>query len=234
MRALLIATILAGCNDGTHSAIDATAAIDAAMPIDAVPDSAPDATLPDCSTYCAAIQANCTGTNAQYADATACMTACAAFPPGSLADTSGNTLGCRAVYAGTLSVTDPVVNCPHAGPAGDIISANPGFCSGGNICTTFCAVAIQGCGSQDSPLPGDPTDSRGNPLYRYRNMTVCAATCADFDTTHPYSTTSVGDSLACRLNEAVRATVSVTPDAITHCPATAPVPKNSCAGAATP
>jgi len=116
MRALLIATILAGCNDGTHSAIDATAAIDAAMPIDAVPDSAPDATLPDCSTYCAAIQANCTGTNAQYADATACMTACAAFPPGSLADTSGNTLGCRAVYAGTLSVTDPVVNCPHAGP----------------------------------------------------------------------------------------------------------------------
>jgi len=234
MRAFLIATILVGCGDSNHSTIDAMVPMDTAVLIDAVPDSPPDATLPDCPTYCAAIQTNCTGANEQYPNATACMTACAAFPPGALGDTAGNTLGCRTFYSGTLSMTDPVVNCPHAGPAGDIISANPGFCSGGDICTSFCAVTIQGCGSLESPLPGDPTDSRGNPLYHYRNITGCASNCAAYDKVHPYSTMSMGDSLACRLNEAIRATVSIVPDATTHCAATALVPTNSCAGAAAP
>jgi len=236
MRALFIATILVGCGDTNHATIDAMVPIDSAIPIDAIPDSPPDATLPDCSTYCAAIQANCTGTNEQYPNTTACMNACAVFPPGSLADTAGNTLGCRTFYAGTLSMTDPVANCPHAGPAGDVISATPAFCSGGNICTSFCAVQIHGCGSLESPLPGDPTDSTGNSLARYRNMANClgVANCASFDKTPPYSTMSMGDSLACRLNEAIRATVSIVPDATTHCAATGLVPKNSCAGAATP
>lgn len=243
MRAALFMFALLACNSHNPSttdaamafdAIDATIRIDAAIPIDTVPDSPPDAPSPDCPTYCAAIQANCTDANAQYADATACMTTCAAFAPGALVDTSGNTLGCRTFYAGTLSMTDPVVNCPHAGPAGDIISDNPGFCSGGNTCTSFCAIEIQGCGSLEAPLPGDPVDSRGLPLYQYRNMASCVSACAGLDKTHPYSTTSVGDSLACRLNEAVRATVSVAPDATTHCSSTLLNPRNSCAGTATP
>ena len=65
MRAFLITMCLVGCNG---SVIGAT-------PIDA----APDATALDCPTYCAEIEANCTDTNAQYANTATCNSACKTF-----------------------------------------------------------------------------------------------------------------------------------------------------------
>ena len=233
MRAFLVAIVLVGCSDNKNSAIDASVPIDVAIPLDAPPDAPP---LPDCPTYCAQIQQNCTGTNAQYADATACMSACESFAVGTstVADRSGNTLGCRTFYAGTPSMTDPVANCPHAGPAGDVISSASGVCSGGDICTSFCTLEIKASGSVEAPLPGDPEDSSGNTLNYYGNVAQCISSCSSFDKTHPYSTTAVVDSLACRLNEAVRAAVSVMPDGALHCSSTQAIPFKACAGVATP
>jgi len=130
-------------------------------------------------------------------------------------------------------MTDPVTNCPHAGPAGDVISANPAACSGGDVCISFCTLEVQACGSQDSPLPGDPTGAGDNEIFEYPNVAQCVEFCPRIGLAHPYSTTSVGNSLACRLNEAVKAAVSV-PDAIAHCFATSINAKNACAGTAMP
>lgn len=149
MRAFLIAVALVGCSNDNHSTIDAMKPIDAAIPIDAAPDASP----PTCSSYCSEIQANCTGDNAQYANSAACTAACASFSVGTSTDMSGNTLGCRIYHAGTPSVTAPATDCPHAGPAGDLIAPtppSPEFCSGGDICASFCALEVQACGSQIS------------------------------------------------------------------------------------
>lgn len=227
MRAFLIAITLVGCNGDNPSAIDAA-------PIDAVPDAPP---VLDCPTYCAEIQVNCTDTNAQYADRAACDAACKSFTVGTstVTDMSGNTLGCRIYHAGPPSQTAPTTHCAHAGPGGDLITAtSPGFCSGGDICTSFCALEIAACGSLDAPLPGNPRDSTNNPLFQYQNMANCVEACSKFDKTHPYSTTASGNSLACRLNEAVRASISVMPDGAMHCSATAANLKGACAGTAMP
>src|SRR4051812_48789124 len=49
----------------------------------------------DCASYCTEVMANCTGANEQYAKKEACLTVCAAFTPGKITDTDGNSLGCR-------------------------------------------------------------------------------------------------------------------------------------------
>jgi hypothetical protein len=227
MRAFLIAITLLGCNGDNHMSIDA------GVPIDAVPDAPPAL---DCTTYCAEIQANCTDTNAQYADIAACNSACKTFNVGTSAvtDMSGNTLGCRIYHAGPPSQTAPTTHCAHAGPGGDLITATPAFCSGGDVCTSFCTLEIAACGSLNAPLPGDPEDSTNNPLFQYQNMDNCVEACSKFDKGHPYSTTASGDSLACRLNQAVQASLSVMPDGAMHCSSTAANPKGACAGTAMP
>ena len=200
--------------------------------IDAPPDSPP--TL-DCTTYCSEIQANCTGANAQYPNMDQCMATCASFAVGTskVTDTSGNTLGCRindAVAASTMAATQ----CPHAGPAGDLIPADvPAFCSGGDVCMSFCTLEIMACGSLDAPLPGNPKDDTGNPLFQYVNLANCTNLCHAWDKTHTYSTTSMGDSLACRLNAATSAALSVT-SGKTYCAYTADFPTGACAGTASP
>lgn len=219
MRSLLVMISLVGCGGGGNPAIDA----------------APVAL--DCPTYCAEVQANCTGANAQYPDMAHCMATCASFTVGTstVTDTSGNTLGCRIHYAGAPSMTAPATDCVHAGPAGDLITATPpAFCSGGDVCASFCILEIKACGTLDAPLPGNPRQPDGNPIFQYRNMDDCMASCAAFDKTHEYGTTAVGDSLACRLFYATSAAISVTPDAIMYCPYTAPAPTGACAGTATP
>lgn len=221
MRSFLIAIALAGCGGDTKPTIDAP------------PDSVPL----DCSTYCAEIQANCTGANAQYPDMAHCMATCASFAVGTskVTDMSGNTLGCRIYHAGAPSMMAAATHCPHAGPAGDLITASPpAFCSGGDVCTSFCTLEIMACGSLDAPLPGNPRDETGNPLFQYRNMADCVTSCAMFDKMHVYSTMAAGDSLACRLYHATSAAIAVAPNGATDCPATADVPTGPCAGTASP
>jgi hypothetical protein len=179
-------------------------------PIDSTPiDSPPPA--PDCATYCMAIQANCTGSNAQYPDPGHCMATCGSFSLGMTGDTSGNTLGCRIYHAGAPAMMAPATHCVHAGPGGDKTSAAPpGTC--GDACTSFCTLEIKACG-----VTGD---AGGN--GQYADMAACMAACAGFDKTHLYTVTSAGDSLACRLYHATNAAISG--NAATHCQHTSAAP----------
>lgn len=223
MRTSLIMIALVGCGGDDNPTIDAA------------PDVAVVAL--DCPTYCAEIEAHCTGPSDQYSAMEACLKTCASFTVGTskVTDMSGNTLGCRIYYAGAPSMTAPATHCVHAGPGGDLITATPpAFCSGGDVCASFCALEIQACGSFDAPLPGDPKDATGNSLYQYRNMASCTTACAAFDKTHAYSIAAAGNSLACRLYYATKAAISITPDGTMNCSATAANPMGPCAGAATP
>lgn len=223
MRTILITIALLGCGGDDQPMIDAP------------PDTPPVAL--DCPSYCAEIQANCTGANAQYTDMAHCLAACTSFPVGTstVNDTSGNTLGCRIYHAGAPSMMAAATHCVHGGPGGDRIPATPpAFCSGGDVCASFCTLEIKACGSQDAPLPGDPRDGTNNPLFQYPNFDFCMTACASFDKTHDYTTTAAGDSLACRLRYAIAAAPAVDPDGIMYCSATAPNPKGPCAGTATP
>jgi hypothetical protein len=225
MRTFLFVMAMAGCGDGNGTSNDA--AIDTAI------DTPPPAL--DCPTYCDKIQRNCTGANAQYPNMDHCTATCKSFDVGTstVTDTAGNTLGCRINYAVAAS-TMAATQCPHAGPAGDLITAAvPAFCSGGDTCMSFCTLEILACGSLDAPLPGDPKDATNNSLFQYRNLADCMRFCPSWDKTHVYSTTSMGDSLACRLNAATSAAISVT-SGKTYCAYTADFPTRACAGTASP
>lgn len=221
MRTFLVLAVLAGC-DGHDSGADA-----------APPDTV--AAL-DCTSYCGRIQASCTEGNAQYPDEAHCMAACRSFPVGTstVDDTSGHTLGCRIYHAGAPAKADPAAHCAHAGPAGDHLMATPpAACSGGDVCTTFCTLQFKACGSLDAPLPGNPTEPNGNPLVQYRDMDDCLTVCAGFDKTHPYRTTSAGNSLACRMRYSIRAALDLD-TAKAECRYTGMVPLGPCDGVPTP
>jgi hypothetical protein len=144
----------------------------------------------DCNTYCTRTQTNCTAANAQYSGMDTCMASCTHFPVGTLADTGGNTLGCRIYHAGNAA-TDPVTHCIHAGPSGG------GGC--GNPCDGFCSLVVAECSTQ------------------YPSASDCATTCATFATTPPYSAAvTAGDDLSCRIYHATAAST----DPTTHCPHT--------------
>ncbi|MBM4358789.1 MAG: hypothetical protein FJ096_11860 [Deltaproteobacteria bacterium] len=152
-----------------------------------------------CEAYCDTITANCTGNNAQYSDKAHCVASCAAFPKGTAADTTGNTVGCRAYHAGAAKM-DPAVHCSHAGPGGD------GAC--GTNCEGFCAIALKACSA------------------KYADKAACETECKAFKDTVDYNATvTTGDSLACRLYHLTVASV----DPTVHCDhitATSPVCTN--------
>ena len=82
-----------------------------------------DAVALTCDYYCNADLAVCTGPNAQWASLADCMTGCASFPVGTLADEAGNTLGCRInhVINASQSPAAATLHCPHTGPTGDSV-----------------------------------------------------------------------------------------------------------------
>ncbi|HEX7939326.1 MAG TPA: hypothetical protein VF483_10070, partial [Gemmatimonadaceae bacterium] len=200
MRTLLfLSLVLVGCSDNNNS-----------TPADAAPDAA--TVKLDCPTYCSVIMTNCTGASAQYTDMAHCTGSCAAFTVGTstVNDMTGDTLGCRIYHAGAAggSTANATLHCPHAGPGGDLLSAAttaPGFCSGGDFCTNFCALQIKTCGTTAAPVTLGGTAI----TPQYQDMATCVSVCkngnagagiAAFDVTHAYGPTSAGNSLACRLN----------------------------------
>jgi hypothetical protein len=108
-----------------------------------------NAGTPTCAAYCDAIMKNCVGgdgtkgdsgpnganTHQQYTSNDNCLAACKAFPVGTAADTSGNTLGCRA-HEASLAATD-TTKCAAAGPGGD------GVC--GKACDGYCQLVAMFC-----------------------------------------------------------------------------------------
>jgi hypothetical protein len=156
---------------------------------------APDAAVGElsCATYCANIDANCTGANKQYAMVAQCMATCAFFEDGDFDDTTGNTLGCRDYHA-KAAEGDPGVHCIHAGPTGG--TANQ--C--GEICESFCTIALAACTGANEA---------------YDDMAACMTACEDFETEDAYDTgDTTGNTIECRVYHATVA--STTPDV--HCP----------------
>ncbi len=128
---------------------------------------------PTCAEYCKFVTLNCHDINAMYKDEPACLKACAAFPVGAIADTTGNTLGCRLAHAHE-ALELPAGECTAAGPGGD------GIC--GQNCDGFCEIAVKFC------------------PQIWGEAKACQADCATFDTNTWYSANVVkGDSLACRM-----------------------------------
>jgi hypothetical protein len=147
----------------------------------------------DCNTYCGNVMTNCTAANAQYGAMDQCVASCAHFPLGGLADTSGNTLGCRIYHANNAAMA-PDVHCVHAGPSGG------GHC--GMPCDGFCSLVVAECPMQ------------------YSSASNCATTCAGLAAMPAYTANVTGgDSLSCRIYHATAAST----DPATHCPHTAMV-----------
>jgi hypothetical protein len=131
---------------------------------------------PTCSQYCEVVTTVCDEDAGlpQYADRQACLLYCgrdAGFPPGSLDDTSGNTIGCRIYHATVAAATSPEDHCVHAGPTGHEVC--------GTLCENYCHLArrnctganrlfdsVADCLAQCQPVPtgGQPGDQAGNTI----------------------------------------------------------------------
>jgi hypothetical protein len=146
--------------------------------------------------YCTAIMANCTGAEAQYADMKSCVNSANAFPPGTDADMTGDTLGCRAYHAGAAQGA-PAMHCVHAGPAG----GGAAFC--GDTCQGFCDIAVATCKTE------------------WPDKTTCMTACMALPTAVQNYNTSLasGNHVECRLYHATVAATDAT-SATAHCPHT--------------
>lgn len=142
-----------------------------------------------CANYCNTVMTNCTGAHQLYLTNDTCLNSCATFPPGTLADSSGNTLGCRLHFA-AASDTDPT-QCTHAGPGGD------GVC--GQNCVGYCQIVMRYCAPP--ALPGT--------IYTDEND--CLTTCGKFRDDAGYSVTNLplqaSGTTACLLYHAQESSV---------------------------
>lgn len=152
---------------------------------------------PSCSEYCSKIMTNCKDANAQYSMMNVCMAVCASFPQGALADTAGNTLGCRQYHAGAAS-GDPATHCNHAGITGgdkDPTDSAGGPCGEG--CEAFCNAAATSCAST------------------FASKSACMTECKMFPAgTKTFSTADTGgDTFNCRAYHLTAASTTPAP----HC-----------------
>lgn len=132
---------------------------------------------PDCASYCGALRTQCTGGAAQYQSEVACLELCdgnqLSWATGTLADQSGNTLGCRQSHAQAARNDD---HCRHAGPTGG------GVCGG--LCEVYCDAAMANC-TGAAVIYGD----------RDACLDACATLPEDGIVNEP-----TGDSVQCRLH----------------------------------
>lgn len=129
------------------------------------------------------------------------MNSCVAFAPGSLTDTTTNTLGCRFSHA--LSAAEsPDPNCAAAGPSGG------GVC--GTNCEAYCSLMLAICPSV------------------YEDQTTCLSSCAKMTGVNDvaYHFGASGDNLPCRI---YHATFAAEGSPEIHCVHASPTPALPCA-----
>lgn len=158
----------------------------------------------DCSEYCTMMSAVCDAEKPQYFNATACLNVCATFEVGETTDPAGgdvvggtDTLACRAYHLGAAdSSGNPVLHCPHAGPAGE------------NVCgdkdVAFCTLQAALCFDTNEVYP-----SVGDCLADVPNMPMGGGT---YDATQTNT-----DTFNCRIYHLTAAGFN----ANTHCSHTA-------------
>ena len=162
-------------------------------------DDTTTATEPSCQDYCAAVMGACTGANQQYTDLTQCIGFCAALakiPLGTLADTAGNTVGCRQYHAGVAAkdADSAKTHCPHAGA------------SGGGVCGTPCDLY---CHESKTNCTGDAAI--------YKDDAECMTACGELIKKLGTPGDKAGDTLACRIYHLAVAGGGADA-AKTHCP----------------
>lgn len=158
-----------------------------------------------CERYCNAVQTNCTGENQVYFDRTDCLRVCERLPEGDAPDLESargtNTVQCR-LFAAEQAVAEKNLYCPAAGPGGN------NQC--GSNCEAYCGLRVQVCG-----------DVQTNVDYER-----CLEQCPYLNDDVPYRANPqmTGDSLACRINHLVNASVGAL-EAQAHCWHTSIVPE---------
>jgi hypothetical protein len=107
----------------------------------------------NCTDYCAQVTKNCSGDVAQFGGPSAadsCKNTCASWAPGALADTTGNTLGCRIYHSGAPAAGAAAMHCGHAGLiGGDLDPAVAGGMQCGDGVDAFCKLAVATCKAAD-------------------------------------------------------------------------------------
>jgi hypothetical protein len=198
MRTLLILSlVLFGCSDDktNNNTPDAGAGSDAGS-------VTPPLAL-DCNTYCTHLATDCKDANAQL-NPTNCMGTCMAFPPGTQADISGNTLGCRNYHLQNIEVRNmpAAMHCPHAGPIGSLAADATAVC-GTSACDDFCQIQTKVCGTDATPVTGVTN--------RYTDLAACKAACTGFTKTPEASpTVQSGNTFACRVYHLTNAAAQTT------------------------
>lgn len=103
-----------------------------------VADAGEDTAPVSCESYCSLALENCTGPDAVYASAEACLGVCAYLELGANGDVSVDTVGCRQRNASLAGATGEVKEyCPYAGPGGEE--------SCGSSCGTYCSLMKEAC-----------------------------------------------------------------------------------------
>jgi hypothetical protein len=186
-----------------HAQLQAQTHADPAMPC--IDD--PTSPITDCDAFCQLELAECSGEFAVYESRSQCVDVCHALPPGTVGDTSENTVGCRK-YHSYNAMDKPEIHCPHTGPGGD------GHCGSGDDpsartttgnCESYCLLLQAAC---NVATPGlDSANSfRGN----FATQRACSQACGDLPGAGPNQGYSVapeptGNSVQCRLLHASRA-----------------------------
>jgi len=149
---------------------------------------------------------NACGNYSSYASHAACVALASAFPPQTSfslgAETSGNTLGCRAYHA-VVAKSVPNPHCYHTAPNG-----GDGTC--GTTCDGYCSLIQYGC---------------TGPNQQHASLAACQTACAGYTDTHFYNINNIltpapsADTLDCRY---YHATAAILLNATYHCPHAGP------------
>jgi hypothetical protein len=220
--AVLLGGSAAACNAVlgiTQASIDTTLSSDGGSHDGNASDGGEGGVTSICETYCATVDKNCTGDNQEYIDVGTCQQLCNQLEPGRLGEQTNDTRNCRLFYA-NAAATDPVAQCPRAGPLG--ISFGGVGCSQ-DRCQAFCSLSFAVCRAVV-----DPTGKAVN-LFPYDAGDECHAACLKWPylkATDPDAaahtgdiTFSTGNTLNCRVYHLGSAVEPGNPTAaFTHCP----------------
>ncbi len=149
---------------------------------------------PDCDDYCRVASNACVGALSIYQNDAQCQAVCKALPPGKIANTTENTVGCR-LFHSYSAVANPQGHCAHAGPSGD---GHCGLDKGGVFgnCESLCMLLESGCKAD--------FDSK------FASQDECWQDCALLtghakDQGYDVKSAGSGDSVQCRTLHASRA-----------------------------
>ena len=146
-----------------------------------------------CDNLCHLAGTNCAGGNALFASDTECATACEALDAGgSPGDVDGDSVQCRIYHlgvAGSEGETSATVHCPHGGPDGAGVCAEPPPPL--PSCAEYCAAVTVNC---------------AGPSAAYADEAECIAYCEDWAALPigAYGDTNT-NTVGCRLEQATEA-----------------------------